>query len=45
MPADLNCISAISNKGQIRFMIYDERFTGIKYTAEEPFILLLSETN
>lgn len=24
----INCISAISNRGQIRFMIYDERFTG-----------------
>ena len=24
----VNCISAISNQGQIRFMLYDERFTG-----------------
>lgn len=24
----INCISAVSNKGQIRFMLYDERFTG-----------------
>ena len=24
----INCISAISNRGNIRFMLYDERFTG-----------------
>ena len=29
----VNCISAINNNGQLRFMLYDERFTGLVFVS------------